>query len=989
MNREFLHKITILGCLFLLITSSSGTDNGFQTPEQYAQIVQEHFANEEWEAGKELLEEGLQKYPNVSDLEWLMGKYWFHEKNYDQSRYHLVKAIDDNYNNVNAKHLLVDVEDITENYSSAICYVNELLEVNPYWRGLWRRKIELYRKQNNDVEADRLLKRINQIYPNDTILRKDYIYSMEVGYQQMKKGGNRKEAIEKLTELIKVSPQNEEYYLDIINLHLQEGNREAALGWSSNGLAAIPGSGALIVKRASILSELARYPEALVFIREQMRRNNSPAIRRMYNDLLMEAARAEKQRDPYVLYGMAYEGGNKNKEALDYLLNTSVTRGYTDDALFYIREAKKQYGNNDKGILYKEYMLYRQMNEDDLAYSTLKKMYEMYPDDYDITLAMSAQHMKKAEKLMELGLYAEALPHVLFVSQKHVDDNEVNGAAWEKALSCYINMKRYNEALATLDTITLHFPDYENGTLKRAFILDKMDKTEEALQLYLSVIEQSDEDMRIFYVIGYEELAVPYIKKCMEAGATKKAYEESVKLISLNPSSDLGLRYAINSSGLLGKYDEFEKYTAQGINYYPEEPFYQAKRATVLERDKRYEASLEFLKPILNKYPSNKEIIGAFSQSSEYRALQLTKAKEPEKALAVLDTALLYDSQNKSLKYTKGVVYEANRQADSAYYYQKYYEPSIMEYRSFQRHLSGLRSMMLKNEIALTYLRARYGEEDIITSVATAEYTRKGQKNSYTGRLNYAGRSGSASDSMEAEEQTPGGVGIQVQGEWTHHFSPKWSLTANAAFATKYFPDITADVALRHYLKNDWEIGAHVGYRRVAAYTKRYEWNDEFFAGGTGDNGYLFTGWNESKTNLLTVGGELAKIIEVVRLNTKIDMHFFNSNFYYNAQIGAKYFPASDTKTNINAMASIGSAPETAVLDYALPGSFSHTNTMVGLGGQYMVSPNITIGLMGTWNTYYNQTNTVRGISPSNQIESISTRYKNLYNIYAQVYISF
>ncbi len=174
----------------------------------------------------------------------------FHEKNYDQSRYHLVKAIDDNYNNVNAKHLLVDVEDITENYSSAICYVNELLEVNPYWRGLWRRKIELYRKQNNDVEADRLLKRINQIYPNDTILRKDYIYSMEVGYQQMKKGGNRKEAIEKLTELIKVSPQNEEYYLDIINLHLQEGNREAALGWSSNGLAAIPGSGALIVKRA-------------------------------------------------------------------------------------------------------------------------------------------------------------------------------------------------------------------------------------------------------------------------------------------------------------------------------------------------------------------------------------------------------------------------------------------------------------------------------------------------------------------------------------------------------------------------------------------------------------------------------------------------------------------------------------------------------------------------------------------------------------------
>ena len=988
MSRELLHKTIILGCLLLLITSSIGTGKSFQTPEQYAQIVQEHFNNEEWETGKEILDEGLQKYPGVSDLEWLMGKYWFHKKDYDQSRYHLVKAVEDNYNNVNAKHLLVDVEDITGNYSSAICYVNELLEVNPYWRNLWRRKIDLYRKQNNHVEADRLLKRINQIYPNDMILRKDYIHSMETGYQQMKKNGNRKEAIEKLTELIKVSPDKEEYYLDIINLHLQEGNREAALGWSSNGLAAIPGSSALIMKRASILGELARYPEALVFMREQMKRNNSPAIRRTYNDLLMEAARAEKQRDPYVLYGMAYEGGNKNKEALDYLLSTSVTRGYTDDALFYIREAKKQYGNTDKGILYKEYMLYRQMNEDDLAYSALKKLYDLYPDDYDITLAMSALHMKNAEKLMGLGLYAEALPHVLFVTQRHID-NETNGAAWEKALNCYINMKRYNEALATLDTITLHFPNYENGTLKRAFILDKMDKTEEALQLYLSAIEQSDEDMRVFYVIGYEELAIPYIKRCMEAGATKKAYNEAAKLVSLNPSSDLGLRYAINSSGLLGKYDEFEKYTEQGINYYPEEPFYQTKRAVMLERDKRYEAALEFLKPIVDKYPSNKDVIGVFSQNSEYRALQLVKEKEPEQALAVLDTALLYDSQNKSLKYTKGIAYEANRQADSAYYYQKFYEPSIMEYRPFQRHLSGLRSMMLKNEIALTYLRARYGEEDIITSVASAEYTRKNRKNTYTGRLNYAGRSGSASDSMETEEQTPGGVGIQVQGEWTHHFSSKWSATVNAAIATNYFPDIAADIALRHYLKNDWEMAVHTGYRRVAAYNKHYTWDDNALADSNGENGFLFTGWDEAKANLLTIGGEVAKTIEVVRLNTKLDLHFFNSNFYYNAQIGAKYFPANDGKTNVNAMASIGSAPETAVLDYALPGSFSHTNTMVSLGGQYMISPNITVGLTGTWNTYYSQTNTVRGASPLNRTESISTRYKNLYNIYAQIYISF
>ena len=603
----------MLGCLFLLITSSIGTNNDPLLPEDYAKIVQEHFANEEWEEGKTLLEEGLGRYPKVSDLQWLMGKYWHHKKDYDQARYHLIKAIEDNYNNVNAKQLLVDVEENTQNYSSAICYVNELLEVNPYWRGLWRRKIDLYRKQGNDVEADRLLKRINQIYPNDTILRKDYIYSMELGYQHMKKGGNRKEAINTLTELIKAAPGNEQYYLDIINLQLQEGNQEAALGWASNGLSEIPGSYSLISKKVGILGELARYPEALVFMRDQMRKNNSAALRQLYNHILLEAAQAERQRDPYVLYGIVYDNGKNNKEALDYLLNTSVTRGYSDDAFYYLREAKKKYGDTDKGILYKEYLLYRKMNEKDRAFSTLNKLYELYPDDYDILLAICEQHMEKAERLIELGLHAEALPHTQFIIQKQVD-SEITGIAWERALGCYISMKKYNEALAALDTLTTRYPEYENGIWKRAFILDKMDKTAEALDIYLSAIEHSDEDMRMFYVIGYEELAIPYIKKCMEAGNTQRAHDTACKLVQLNPSSDLGLRYAINTSALLKQYDKFQQYTEQGLQYYPNEPFYQTKLATIYDRDKQYDLSIGLLHPIVQKYPDNKEVIGAFSK---------------------------------------------------------------------------------------------------------------------------------------------------------------------------------------------------------------------------------------------------------------------------------------------------------------------------------------------------------------------------------------
>lgn len=200
------------------------------TPEEYTEQVRAHFAAEEWEEGKVLLDEALEKYPLASYLQYLAGRYWFHEEDYDKSRYHLLKAVDINYDNVDAKKLLVDVEDITQNYSSAICFVNELLEVQPYWRGLWRRKIDLYRKQGNNVEADRLLKRINQIYPQDTVLHKDLVYSMELNYQRQKRGGERKQAIAILEELLKTVPDNEQYYLDIINLHLQEGDQEPGAG---------------------------------------------------------------------------------------------------------------------------------------------------------------------------------------------------------------------------------------------------------------------------------------------------------------------------------------------------------------------------------------------------------------------------------------------------------------------------------------------------------------------------------------------------------------------------------------------------------------------------------------------------------------------------------------------------------------------------------------------------------------------------------------
>ncbi len=270
----------------------------------------------------------------------------------------------------------------------------------------------------------------------------------------------------------------------------------------------------LVYKKVGILSEMNRHPEALAFMRDRMRRRSTPELQRLYSTLVLDAARAERQRDPYVLYGTAFERGDHSREVVDYLLNTSMLRGYNDDALFYLREMRRYYGD-DKPLLYKEYLIYRNMGEERQAFNRLTLLCERYPGDGELTDALCRMQLQRADRLMEQELYTEALPAAMFVTRQRTDVETLR-AAWEKVLSCRIRMKRYDDAMATLDTLATRFPDTENLVGKRAYVLDRMGRTSEAMYLYLGAIGRADPQMRDFYVAGYADIAIPYIRQCLD-----------------------------------------------------------------------------------------------------------------------------------------------------------------------------------------------------------------------------------------------------------------------------------------------------------------------------------------------------------------------------------------------------------------------------------------------------------------------------------------
>ncbi|MDR0962131.1 MAG: tetratricopeptide repeat protein [Mediterranea sp.] len=939
-------KAFLWGALLWILPVTWAMSQGkLVTPEQYARTVQQYYADDDWEEGKALLDIATKKFPQVSDLEWLEGKYWYNKANYDQARYHLLKAVGYDYNNVHAKQMLVDLEDITGNYSSAICYINELLEVDPYWEGLWRRKIDIYRKQGNLEESRRLLRRVNQIYPNDTILRRELIGDLETYYQQLKTTGRQPEAIEQLKELITLSPHNGQYYLDMCNLYLKAGESEKALEQANIGLSMIPNDTVLIDKKASILAQLTRYQEALTYLNGRIKVHSTPHLQNLYDNILQEYAGMENNKDPYVLYGLAWQRGKRDNETLNYLLRTSVMRRYIDDALYYIRQASLRYGRENKEVLYNEYLLYKGTNEKEKAFNILNRLYLRYPDDTDIEETLCEYHLKEANDLMTYDRYAEALPHTNFV-WLHADASDMRLTAMEKRMQCYVGMKRYQDAEAVLDTLLLNYPKYDDATRMRALILDKEGHTADAMELYLSSIEQCDSasDERLFYVIGYEEMAVPYIKRCMQDGATLEAYRTATRLVALNPRSIDGLNYAIASSDLLGKNDDFTTYTALGFKEYPNQLFFRIKQAIVYRRNGDYLKALDLLRPMLSTYPDNTEVKNAFSECSEAYALQLGKAKDTNHALALLDSALCHNPGNIELKYAKGLVFETAHQPDSAYYYQQFYQPARNEQRTFHQHLKGLERRTFHNLVGLTYLRARYGDNYTITSLVTGEYTRITLRDSYTAEIDYAGRSGPDKAEIVEGERVQGGIGVKLQAGWMHQFSERWSGQANVAWSNRYFPVFTATAAFTHYLHSEWEVGAHAGYRRI-----------------------------DPGVNMITLGGDLAKNIEAFRMTSRLDLHLYNRKFYYNLQAGAAYYPLSDMHTRVFATAAIGTAPETLSLDQALPGSFAHINAQLGMGGQYLCTSHITLGLTGSWFTYCNFNN----------------QYKNLYNIYAQLYLSF
>lgn len=199
--------LLIIG-LFIIICAPMRA--ALRTPVQYERDIRSLFHAGDWDGGKALLNEADPAYGTLSVFCCLNGRYYYHMQDYDEARRYLILALRDDDANTEALELLVKIEREAKNYATAIAHINHLLEFSPYDPGWWRQKIELYRLQGNDIEANRLLERLYHIYPNDSTIRTAMIYETQMNSYAQHRAGNTLAEEESLLTILRIDPQNRE-----------------------------------------------------------------------------------------------------------------------------------------------------------------------------------------------------------------------------------------------------------------------------------------------------------------------------------------------------------------------------------------------------------------------------------------------------------------------------------------------------------------------------------------------------------------------------------------------------------------------------------------------------------------------------------------------------------------------------------------------------------------------------------------------------------
>lgn len=941
----------------LLISKLSAQDAAQDTSDEYFTLARAEGAKGNFVKAASYCEKGLKKAPLDMDIKEYLGKCYMEIGQLERARITLLDVLKKSPRRVDARHYLINIETQQKRYYSAVCYANELLEITPYAKELWLKKVQLYNLMDNRVEANRTAKRLYQIFPDDEEIRNLYNNILREDALRSSKGQDYTTAVDQYEKILEVSFADPEAYLNLINTYIKTGNYSAALTVADRGLQAIPYNTAILDKKIGLLDETHDYQKAIAIIEDRLKKGNDPHYRNLLNYLTEKAARYYKNADPYVLYGKIYERNPGDKEAFDYLLTTSISRGDYPYAEELLKKGLKA-NPSSKELLAKQLYIYEAQKNWEKIGNSVEKLYTLYPNDMDVKEKYQAWIYQKAKLDYNEQNYKEALWGFLKVSQTP----DYSRFSAQYIFSIYLAKKQYSEAQSVIDDMIKKYPKESQYMLNKIDLLLSMENYEGAYQLAKEQSLKNPNSPEYIHILNQATLG--YLKYLNKNEDYKNAKLIADEMLAKNPQNLDAYNYAIGARVAMKQYDEAIAFIQNNASPQLQNKDLKLKLAGVYAQSGQHDQSAKVLKELHTEYPFNdslknnlvEELLlhaktlddsSHFDQSKpiydEVRtidpknalaAIKLTnilmEQNELDRSMQIVDSALLYNKDYPDLLFQKGLIYEKMGDFKLAReYHYKFMKPLEKEQEHKER-LEYLEGMGLKNQVNISYLNVTSDSTLVNTSIATLEYLRiVNKKNTLIGRVNYAAR------------RT--GVGLQGEADWYHTFNNKSSFIASAGVASQYFPKFKVSFSYFQPFAKVWQ--AEIGGR----YAKLAD-NTNFYTGVLG----------------------IERTFDKVWLNAKGLIFTDGDNFYHSILAQSRFYMKND-RNYIVAMAGMGTAPEDQRLDFQTNTFTSYTNTMVGAGYFHYLSAKTSFGVQSNW---YN-------------FKTTKTSYINQYNLFLTVRTKF
>lgn len=947
----------ILRIIFVFIFSIASIQSVVaQDSDEYFEMAKAEGRKENFQKALEYCEKAAKLAPLDMDIQEYLGKCLMELGQYEKARIVLIEVLKKSPKRVDARHYLLNIETKTERYSSAVCYVNELLEITPYSKTLWLKKIHLYHLMDNRIEANRSTIRLYQIFPEDEDVKAMYNGVLKEDASKRLKSDDLAGAIRQYEKALDAGMADEGLYVELINAYTRQGNYNAALTTADKGLVVYPNSQAIRDKKIGLLEEQHQYQKAILMVEQQLKKGPSQHYTNMLNYLKSEAAHYHKNSDPYTLYSDIYYR-TKSAEAYNYLLNTAMSRGYYGDAQDLLTQGLKSRPDS-KELLAKQFTLYEAQQNHQKAGAVIQKLYSLYPQDTEITEKYNVWSYEQAKTDFNQKNYKDAIPAFTRLSTYP----EYEKFSLQYLFSSYLEQKNYPAAMDVVENLLAKYPQDTNQIFRKVDLLAAMENYEAAYELVYEQKATDPNNTDYDYII--KELSVQYIKYLNQNEEYDKVVEIASNLIELNPKDLQAYHYLIGAYLSVGDHQEALDTAYAALEIVPKDRDFRLKLAGIYSEMGQNKDAVDILSSLRQEFPHSSvvkesliEEMGKLGKMYEeqkefnkaknvYWEMLMIKPKESlatirlakilieedqdyEKALQVLDKGLGYNKNNNDMIYLKGIAYEKMGDYEEAMKYLTQYEPPANKYNEHKELLKALEAKMLKNQLIVSYLSNKTDSLNINTSVASIEYMRFEKNNTYVGRVNYASR------------ET--GVGVQGEVDWYHTFKNKSYTLLNAGVANNFFPDFKAGLSYFKPINKDWQVELGGRFAKLS------------------DDRNLITG---------IVGVE--RTYKRVWFNARGMLMSDSEDLYHSFLIQGRFFLDNDLDYII-AMASAGTAPEDQKLEFQTNTLLSYVNTMVGAGYFRYVSHRTSFGVMGNW---YNLR-----ISPD--------YYVNQYNLYLTIRTKF